>query len=82
MNQHRQMQKAKLSDLQERHEQLRRKALNTCRMIMPLVDPELSELEEMDIVSAASAMDDLVMQQAEMLSLVSKINQLEEALYG
>ncbi len=82
MNQHRQLKKAQLSDLQEQREKVRKKALNTCRIIMPLIDPDLAEIVHMDIASAATAMDELVMQQAELLTLNSRIAQLEEALYG
>lgn len=82
MNSHRQLKKAKLVDMQERREKFRKKALNTCRMIMPLIDPELTEIVEMDIASAEEAMAELVMQQAELLTLDSKIAQLEEALYS
>ena len=82
MNNHRQLQKAKLVDLSAELEKIRRKALNTCRIIAPLIDPELTELVDMDITSAATAMDELVMQQAELLSLSGKIAKLEEALYS
>ncbi len=82
MNQHRQLKKAKLIELQDKRENTRRRALNTCRVIMPLIDPELTEIVEMEIATAATAMDDLVMQQANLLTLDSKIKTLEEALYG
>lgn len=82
MNNHRQLKKAKLVDMQERRETYRKKALNICRTIMPLIDPELTEIVEMDIASAESAMAELVMHQAELLTLDAKIAQLEEALYS
>ena len=82
MNEHRMLKKSKLINMLATKEKIRRKALDTCRLIMPLIDPELTELVEMDIASAAAAMDELVMQQAELLSLSSKITQLEEALYS
>lgn len=82
MNNQRQLRKAKLVDLQERRETIRKKALNSCRMIMPLIDPTLAEVVDMDIASAAAAMDELVMGQAELLSLRSQIAELEEALYS
>jgi len=82
MNNHRQLKKASLVDLQERREKIRKKALNICRMIMPLIDPDLAEFADMDIASAADGTDELVMLQAELLTLDSKIAQLEEALYG
>lgn len=81
MNNHRELKKIRLGDLQTEREIIRKKALNTCRRILPLIDPTLSEVVDMDISSAASAMDELVMQQAELLSLGTKIAQLEEALY-
>lgn len=82
MNSHRQLKKAKLSDLQEQREKITKKAMNTCRMIMPLIDPALSEIVDMDIASAADAMEELVMHQAELLGMKTKIAELEEALYG
>jgi len=81
MNQHRQLQKAKLIDYQDALKNNREKALALCRMILPLIDPELHEVEEMDIPASSHAMDELVMRQAEILSLAAKIKRLEEALY-
>lgn len=81
MNSNRQLMKARLSDLKEKKEKNRKKALNICRQIMPLINPALAEVVDMDIASAAAAMDELVMHQAELLSLASKIEELEEALY-
>ncbi len=82
MNQHRQLQKAKLVDYQKKREEHRVKALGLCRMILPLIDPDLQEVEDMDIPGAAGAMDELMMRQGELLMLSSKIQRLEEALYS
>ena len=82
MSQHRQLKKAKLIDLQEEAKKMRQKALSHCRMISPLIDPSLVEIVDMDIVSAADAMDELVMLQAELLSLNMRIKTLEEELYS
>jgi hypothetical protein len=82
MNHNRQLMKARLVDLQAERETRRKKALSICRQIMPLINPELAEIVEMDIASAATAMDELVMHQAELLSLTASISKLEEALYG
>lgn len=81
MNSDRQLMKARLGDLKEKKEVIRKEALNTCRMIRPLINPSLAEVIDMDVASAATAMDRLVMQQAELLTLNTKIAQLEEALY-
>ena len=82
MNQHRQLQKSKLHELKEQAEKARKKALRLCREISPLIDPTLQEVVEMDIAGAASAMDELVLSQAELLSLDIQIENLEEALYS
>ncbi len=78
----RQLMKGHLLDLREKHEKTRKQAINLCKQIMPMINPALDEVCDMDIASAAVAMDNLVMHQAELLSLKSKIAKLEEALYG
>lgn len=82
MSDHRQLMKAKLGDLLGEKETLRKKAMATCRMIMPAIDPTLSEVVDMDIATAAAAMDELVVTQGKLVSVQGKITELEEALYG
>lgn len=81
-NANRQQMKGKLLDLRARKKQLQKKGRGLCNQITPLINPNLNELCDMDIAEAASVMDDLVMIQAELLQVNSKIKQLEEALYG
>jgi len=82
MNHNRQLMKGRLADLQGHRKTIAKKALNSCRTIMPLINPALAEVVDMDIAAAATAMDELVMHQAELLALNTKISQLEEGLYG
>ena len=82
MNQNRTMMMGRLHDLKARRKAARKLAKNSCNMIMPMINPMLSPVEELDIAGAAAAMDELVMHQADLLSLGAKIRELEEALYG
>jgi hypothetical protein len=59
---------------------LRVEASGLCRSIGTMLMPELCEIEEMEISKAAGLMDELVMKQAELLSLERKIYELEKAL--
>ncbi|HHL33118.1 MAG TPA: hypothetical protein ENJ30_01995 [Desulfobulbaceae bacterium] len=82
MNSNRAMMRAKLADLVEKRKITRRKARTACLNIMPMINPALEDVEKMDIVAAADLMDEIVMHQAELLSLGSQIADLEEALYS
>jgi hypothetical protein len=55
-------------------------AKGICRSISSMLVPELAEVEEMDIATAAAYMDRLVMIQGELLGLQRKIWELEKAL--
>ena len=78
----RKLMRVKLADLVEVRKQLETKARINCERIGEIVNPLLNPFAEMKVTDAALLMDDLVMQQAEILNISSKINELEEALYG
>lgn len=78
----RKLMRTKLSDLQAKGEQLASKARMGCERIGEIVNPLLTPFVEMQIADAALLMDDLVMQQAELLSVNAQIEELKEALYG
>jgi hypothetical protein len=82
MDSNRQQMKGKLADLRASKDRIRGKALQTCRVIMPMINPALAEIVDMDIPAAAEAMDELVMHQAGLLSISTQIKDLEEALYS
>ncbi len=82
MNKNIAMMRGKLADLTEKRKILRRKARLICKEIPTMINPALEDVADMDIAGAASLMDDLVMQQAELLNLESSIKDLEESLYG
>jgi len=70
----------RLTQLEMERTNLRVEAAGMCRSITDLLVPDLTEIEEMDIARAATYMDDLVVKQAELISLRSKIWELEKAL--
>lgn len=72
--------KVRLTESRQKQSALQLKAKGLCRSIAPLVNPVLKPVEKMEIALAASQMDELVMVQAELLSLASQIEELEEAL--
>jgi len=80
MNENLAMMKVRKMELTERQMSLRLKAKGLCRMIPPLINPMLTKIEKMAIAEAATAMDELVVVQAERLSLAQEISDLEEAL--
>lgn len=72
--------KVALTEKRQHQASLQLKAKGLCRAIIPLVNPVLKPVEKMEIALAASQMDELVMVQAELLSLAARIEELEEAL--
>jgi len=70
----------KLERLKTRREVLRIEAAGLARDIPLLINPELDDIEDMDIARAASKMDDLVMRQGELLGMRQKIWALEEQI--
>jgi len=82
MNKNIAMMRGKLADLTEKRKILRRKARLVCKEIPTMINPALEDVADMDIAGAASLMDELVMHQAELLSINGQIKELEESLYG
>lgn len=80
MNQNLAMMKVRRMELVEQRTSLRLKARSLCRTIPTLINHTLEEIEDMKIAEAANAMDDLVVTQAELLSIGSKIAELEDSL--
>lgn len=80
MNENTAMMKVRRMEMIERQTDLRMKAKGLCRMIAPMINPVLKDVEKMEIALAANSMDELVMIQAELLSIGGKIAELEEAL--
>lgn len=75
---------AKLREKIEKHKMRQatlRAALTECADAIPvLINPHLAEAEDLRIAEAATKMDDLVRMQAELISIRSKIWELEEQL--
>lgn len=80
MNANLAMMKVRRMELVEKQTSLRMKAKMLCRAIPTLINPALVEIERMQIAEAANSMDELVMTQAELLSIGNLISDLEEAL--
>jgi len=80
MSTERLMMQGKLAGLKTRRTQLQMKGKGLCRSIAPAINPHLLEIEEMEIALAAQQMDELVMVQADLLSVNTQINELEKAL--
>ena len=59
---------------------LRIEAKGLCRAIVAGITPELNTIEEMNTISAAGSMDQLIAKQAEILFLQEEIWGLEKAL--
>lgn len=74
--------KGELFEAQEAAKRKDALAKGHCERVRDLLNPLLSEIEEMRIVEAAELMDELVVLQAELLRLGSKADQLKKALYG
>lgn len=70
----------KLSGLKTKRTQLQMKGKGLCRSIAPAINPVLMEIEDMEIAIAAQQMDDLVMVQADLISVNAQIHDLEKAL--
>lgn len=81
MNERRIM-KGRLAEMTEQEKQLDTRFRSNCERIGLLVNPLINEPGEMNIAEAATLMDDLVVQQAELLNLRSKIEALKDELYG
>lgn len=81
MNERRIM-KGRLAELEAQKKGLEIKFRSNCERVGEIVNPLLNTPTEMRIPEAAALMDELVMQQAELLGVVSHIEQLQEALYG
>lgn len=81
MNERRIM-KGRLAELEEQKKRLETKIRSNCGRIGEIVNPLINELTEMSIPEAASLMDELVIQQAELLGVLSRIEELQGALYG
>lgn len=81
MNERRIM-KGRLVELEEQKKKLETRFRSNCERIGELVNPLITEPTEMRIPEAAALMDELVMQQAEMLGVISRIEELQDALYG
>ena len=82
MNGNRAMMRGRLVELTEKRNITRKKARLLCEQIAPMINPALEDVAEMDIAGAAALMDDLVLHQAELMSIDGKIKELEESLYG
>lgn len=80
MSTERLMMQGKLAGLKTKRTQLQMKGKGLCRSIGPAINPVLMEIEEMEIAIAAQQMDELVMVQADLLSVNAQINELEKAL--
>ena len=81
MNQNRAMMRTELASLTAERQVCQNRAKTVIDTIMPLINPTLKVVEKMDIAEAALQMDKLVMYQAELLALQSKIEALNEALF-
>jgi hypothetical protein len=78
----RQILKGKLRDLEDRQAQLVLAMRSGCERVGVIVNPLIKELAEMNIAEAAQLMDEIVVQQAELLSTISKIASIRAELYG
>ncbi len=74
------MMTGKLTGLKAGKNRLEMKGKGLCRSIAPALNTALFEIEEMEIALAAQQMDELVMVQAELLTVNRQIDQLEKAL--
>ncbi len=81
MNERRAM-KGKLAELETEEKRLAARLRLGCERIGELVNPLLQDLGEMRIADAASLMDDVVLDQAELLQVRGRIEELKDALYG
>ncbi len=77
----RSLMKNKLLQLSEQHKLVEKTGRTLCDQIGKAVNPLLYELVDMDIAGAAALMDELVVKQAELISLSYKISSLKKELY-
>ncbi len=80
MNTERLAMKGRLAEARLELERLRGKGEALCEDIRRRIAPLLTPLHEMEIAAAATLMDDLVMTQAQVLTLREEIRRLEKAL--
>lgn len=80
MSTERLMMQGKLAGLKTKRTQLQMKGKGLCRSIGPAINPSLMDIEEMEIAIAAQQMDELVMVQAELISVNAHIAELEKSL--
>jgi len=81
VSRNRTMMRGRLAELTEQRDRVTRKAKALCEQVLPIINPALFDVAEMDIPGAAAIMDELVMEQAKILNLGAKIEELEKALY-
>lgn len=81
MNERRIM-KGRLTELEAQKKRLEAKFRSNCERVGEIVNPLINEVHEMRIPEAATLMDDMVVQQAELMGVAAKIEELQEALYG
>ena len=82
MDENRLMMKGRLEELRRDQKKWRHKAKMLLRDMARTLNPALRDVEDMEVADAAMIMDELVMAQAELLGLRTRIRELEEALYG
>jgi hypothetical protein len=70
----------RLAELRQEAHSLRMKIEAACRTIRGELNTTIREVEDIDIPLASQQMDDLVMAQAELLAVNSKIARLEKEL--
>ncbi len=70
----------KLERLKIRQTELRHACKILAQSIPQLVNPALTDIEEMDVAGAAAKMDELVVGQGELLAIRSRIWDLEDQL--
>jgi len=70
----------KLGVLEQQAHDLRMKIEAACRTIRGELNTSINEIDDLDIPLAAQQMDDLVMAQAELLSIKTKISRLKKEL--
>jgi len=74
------MMEGKLAEQKQKEFSLEMKGKGLCRAIAVALNPVMAKIEEMEIALAAQQMDELVMVQAELLTALSHIRELEKAL--
>lgn len=70
----------RMSVLEQDRHRLTMRMSSLCTAIRQAINPSLNEVYEMDIAQAAQQMDDLVMAQAELMGVNSKITRLKKEL--